>query len=131
MTSESELLAAITLAHSRNDTRLWRANAGQAWSGQIVRRTAIAITLSPYHPVRLAPEGFSDLFGLQRTLITPELVGRYLGVFAGIEVKSETGRLRESQALFLDMLRTMGALHGVARSVEDAGRILAAWRDLQ
>ena len=41
-----------------------------------------------------------------------------------IEVKNEKGRLRDDQKKFMDAMKKRGALVGVARSVEDAMRIV-------
>lgn len=60
------------------------------------------------------PKGFSDLFGFRKS------DGR--AVF--IEVKSPTGRLRPEQENFIRKMQIYGALAGVARSVEDARRII-------
>ncbi len=60
------------------------------------------------------PKGFSDLFGFRRS------DGR--AVF--IEVKSESGRLRPEQITFIQKMQVYGALAGVARSVEDARKII-------
>lgn len=60
------------------------------------------------------PKGFSDLFGFRKS------DGR--AVF--IEVKSPTGRLRPEQENFIRKMQVYGALAGVARSVEDARRII-------
>jgi len=122
--THAELLATIQLAHSRHDTRLWRANAGRAWQGEPVERGPNRLVLKHPRPVQLAPAGFPDLFGLRAVTITPVMVGKRVALFAGLEIKTGTGRASEAQDLFLDVLRSLGALHGVARSVEDAGRIL-------
>ena len=42
-----------------------------------------------------------------------------------IEVKTATGRIRPEQVQFIKAVRAVGALAGVARSVEDALRICA------
>ena len=60
------------------------------------------------------PKGFSDLFGFRKS------DGR--AVF--IEVKSPAGRLRPEQENFIRKMQIYGALAGVARSVEDARRII-------
>jgi hypothetical protein len=59
------------------------------------------------------PRGFSDLFGHR-----PDGRAFY------IEVKSATGRLRPEQAAFLAAMRRAGALAGVARSPDEATRIV-------
>jgi hypothetical protein len=60
-----------------------------------------------------APKGFSDLFGFR-----PD------GRIFFIEVKNETGKLRPEQKKFIGNMQSRGALAGVARSVEDAMRIV-------
>jgi hypothetical protein len=60
-----------------------------------------------------APKGFSDLFGFR-----PD------GRIFFIEVKTETGKLRPEQKKFIENMKIRGALAGVARSVEDAMRIV-------
>ena len=60
-----------------------------------------------------APKGFSDLFGFR-----PD------GQIFFIEVKNEKGRLRDDQKKFMEAMKKRGALVGVARSVEDAMRIV-------
>lgn len=60
-----------------------------------------------------APKGFCDLFGFR-----PD------GQIFFIEVKNEKGRLRDDQKNFMEAMKKRGALVGVARSVEDAMRIV-------
>jgi hypothetical protein len=59
------------------------------------------------------PKGFPDLFGFR-----PD------GRIFFIEVKNETGKLRPEQKKFIGNMQSRGALAGVARSVEDAMRIV-------
>ena len=60
------------------------------------------------------PKGFSDLFGFRLS------DGR--AVF--IEVKTPTGRVRPEQTKFIEKMKSYGALADIARSVEDARRII-------
>lgn len=60
------------------------------------------------------PKGFSDLFGFRLS------DGR--AVF--IEVKNIMGRVRPEQQNFIEKMRSYGALAGIARSVEDARKII-------
>lgn len=61
------------------------------------------------------PKGFPDLFGFRH------LDGR----FFFIECKNEKGRLRDDQKRFAAMLQNYpNVLYGVARSVEDALKIV-------
>lgn len=56
------------------------------------------------------PVGFSDIFGFRCSD----------GKAFFIEVKTKTGRISPKQKVFLDAMRTSGAIAGVCRSVEDA-----------
>lgn len=61
------------------------------------------------------PKGFPDLFGFRHSD----------GRFFFIECKNETGRLRDDQKRFAVMLEKYpNVLYGVARSVEDALKIV-------
>jgi len=76
-------------------------------------------------PVRYGLQpGSSDLIGWRTITITPEMVGQRVAVFASIEVKSTTGRIRQEQQQWLDAVQAAGGIAGVARSVEDAQRLL-------
>ena len=68
--------------------------------------------------------GGSDLIGWRSLVITPDMVGQRVAVFAAVEVKSTTGRLKPAQAQWLATVQRAGGLAGMARSVEDARGIL-------
>ena len=91
-----------------------RCNAGVAYGGKKV--------WSPYHggyvlldprPVKLLPEGFPDLL--------------YLGPKATaifVEVKNETGKVRDGQNKFHAVLRKLGFKICIARSADDAVKFI-------
>jgi len=116
MTSESDLLARIQMQLSKGSTRLLRVNAGISWAGRIVHQTQSSITLSPYGAVKLADTGVSDLIGFS------PLGG--VAVYTAVEVKAPKGRVRPEQERFIAMVLECGGRAGIARSVEDAARIL-------
>lgn len=68
--------------------------------------------------------GPSDAIGLHSIEITPEMVGRRIGVFVAIEAK-DLASLTAQQRAFLNCVHSLGGIAGVARSVDDARRILA------
>lgn len=117
--SETKLYADILTAHSHGRTRLMRINAGMAYQGRVLERTPGRLILSPWYPIRLAAEGVSDLLGWTQE----EFEGHDIAVFTAIEGKIK-GRLTEEQASFLTLVERMGGRAGVARSVEDAGKII-------
>ena len=60
------------------------------------------------------PKGFSDLFGFRKS------DGR---VFF-LEIKNEKGKLSKDQEFFLEAMKKLGAIAGVARSPDEALRIV-------
>lgn len=109
---ETDLMDRIRLECSTGDTRLWRNNVGLAYArdGRPVR--------FGLHP------GSPDLIGLRTIMVTPDMVGRRLAAFVGIEVKAAHGRLSADQVRFLGFLQAAGAMAGIARSEEDAHAII-------
>ena len=112
--SEQSIQQHIRIACSTGQTRLFRNNTG---------------TLRDQHgrPVSFGLcKGSADLIGYRSITITPDMVGQQVAVFTSIEVKSATGRLRPDQQQWLDAVQAAGGIAGVARSVEDALRIVTA-----
>jgi len=132
--SEMDLMTRIRLKLGRICS-LFRQNVAQAWVGNKVipirqTRTMIVnagdVVIKGARPLHAGLcKGSSDLIGWTPVMIRPEHLGRVLGVFTAIEVK-EDARLTDEQANFLEQVRKSGGLAGVAYSVEDAQRIVAA-----
>lgn len=101
MKSEHAIQNEILVALSKHDCTVYRSNAGQAWSasGQVIK---------------LFPKGHPDITGFKHS------DGR---VFF-IEVKNERGRLRDDQVKYSEFLSKFPVIHGVARSVNDALKIV-------
>ena len=91
--------------------RLWRNNTGalKDQRGQLVR-------------YGLCP-GSSDLIGFRTVVITPDMVGQRVAIFAAVEVK-DRGRVTDQQQAFLNLVQQAGGIAGVARSVPEALSIL-------
>jgi hypothetical protein len=114
MASEQSIQQHIRIACSTGATRLWRNNTG---------------TLRDQHgrPVQFGLcKGSADLIGYQSITITPDMVGQQVAVFTSIEVKAPTGRIRPEQQAWMEAVQAAGGIAGVARSVEDALRIMNA-----
>ena len=114
MAGRSDELAvqnAIRLEHGAGPARLWRNNTGalKDATGRLVR-------------YGLCP-GSSDLIGLRTRIITEADLGHRFAQFVAIEVKDQ-GRLTAQQQAFITMVQQAGGMAGVARSVDDARRIL-------
>ena len=95
------------------NVRLFRNNTGQATdqrTGNFIRY-GLAV-------------GSSDLIGIRKVTITPDMVGQTIGVFASLEVKTDTGKPSTDQKKWLSMVTAFGGIAGVVRSPQDARRLL-------
>ena len=113
--TEQQIQQGIRAKTSIGDTRLWRNNTG-------------TLRDSNGRPVQFGLcKGSADLIGWKTVTVTPEMVGQRVAVFTSIEVKTATGRMRPEQQQWLEVVQAAGGIAGVARSVEDALQITAAW----
>ncbi len=101
MTEEHAIQNAVRIALSEYAT-VFRANVGSS------------VTYDGRHFETGLPKGFSDLFGFRHSD----------GKIFFIEVKTPSGRLSKDQKHFLEQMRNYGAIAGVARSVDDAIKMI-------
>ena len=123
---ETNILKEIQGKLSAGFVRLFRNNVGSAFMGPFTygREGTVVIT-KPQRVVFGLCEGSSDLIGWRSITITEDMVGQRIAQFVAIEVKNEAGKLRKTQAAFLNTVAEAGGRAGVARSVTDAVHILA------
>jgi len=111
---ESQLQSLILLALSKAGCKVWRCETAGAWVGRTIHRVGDTVTLADARMIHAGlTKGGSDIIG-----IAPD--GRFLAV----EVKTETGRVRPEQTVFLDVVRKAGGIAGIARSVDEALALL-------
>ena len=110
--SEHQIQNEIRLALSEYGIVL-RLNSGKFWQGRRVwSREFKQYVLTDLRPVQGCPEGTLDLLFIGDKNI------------AFIEVKDNKGRLRSEQQRFMDILKKFGHKVGVARSIDDALKII-------
>ena len=124
--SEHDIQNEIRIAvGAEQSATLFRANVGEAWTGTLAANNLNRVIIEDARRFRSGlPIGFPDLFGFRTVEITPDMVGKKLAVFAFIEVKKPRGRTSRAQEKMHAFLRDAGALGGVARSAEEALRLL-------
>ena len=104
---------------------MFRANIGQAWTGEATKLANGDILLRNPRPFSTGlPKGFSDLFGWVKHEITEEDVGKTAAIFTAVEVKDTKGRVSPEQQNFIKAVNSAGGRAGIARSVGDAIKIL-------
>lgn len=97
----------------KTDGIVLRLNSGSAWGGKLVDTPEYGPVIMNPRKIALCPEGTSDLLW-----IGPE------GKVAWVEVKDAKGKAREAQERFLNLMRRLGHKAGIARSTEDALKIV-------
>ena len=98
---------------TREDVRLFRNQVGQLPDPRTGRPVQFGLA-----------KGSADLVGWKTVTITPDMVGQEVAVFASIEVKTPTGRPTQYQQAWLSAVEKAGGIAGIARSVDDALRIV-------
>lgn len=114
MKKESNVQKTVQLAASTVGTTTWRNNTGayRTEDGHFIRY-GIPLT-----------GGGSDLLGITPVVITADMVGQTVGVFTALEIKTKTGKARQNQLEFIDFVLSKGGKAGIARSAEDAIKII-------
>jgi hypothetical protein len=126
MTGETPLKHRIQLAISSEDTRFWNNPVGEAWLGKAVRQpNGSFIILHPKRVVYGLCPGSSDLIGAVSRIVTPNMVGKRIAIFAGVEVKTDDGIVSDKQERFISTIQGLGGIAGIARSPEEALRIIS------
>lgn len=74
----------------------------------------------------------SDLIGITKVVITPDMVGQTLGVFTAIEVKKESwnpekklDKRETAQQNFITWVKSLGGYAGFANSVDNLRDVLS------
>lgn len=128
-TTEFQIMQAIQTTWSKLGGRLFRNNVGTGWVGKTLRpSTRMNVSVCPKdivifdcRPLHAGlGEGSSDLIGFKPTLITQEMVGKTLPIFAAIECKSVNGRASQIQKNFINMVNDNGGHGRIAKSVQDS-----------
>lgn len=99
---------------------VWRNNVGMAWQGTETYRRGKDVLLVNARPVYFGLcEGSSDLIGIRRVIVTPEMAGDVIAQFVAIEVKRKKGKASAEQEAFLEFIRENGGVAMIARSALD------------
>lgn len=112
MQPESSVQSKIRIALSEHGL-VFRTNAGEFWQGKLVySREFKQNCLINLRKVQGLPQGFSDILFVGDSYV------------AFIECKNSTGALRTRQQNFLDIVSRLNHRAGIARSVDDALKII-------
>lgn len=129
MKASTALQNKIMLALSAAGKVVFRNITAQGWAGKsfelkrgekYVAKGGERVVLDPY-PIKAGlHKGSGDLIGGHPVVITPDMIGKTILVFASWEVKSGTGRPTPEQKQFATVIRANGGIAEIVRSEEEA-----------
>lgn len=130
--TESDVQQHIILHSPHIDTWLLRNNSGafKNSEGQLIRFGLGNISAKVNETMKS-----SDLIGLHEVTITPEMVGKKVGIFTAIEVKgphfkpSPKDKRYIAQCNFINLVNTKGGIGAVCSSKEQYDKIIKDYRD--
>ena len=122
---ESAITSHIRLDAANQGIDLWRNNSGGFYdeTGRFVRYGLGSFTDRDQ-------KASSDYIGIVPTLITPDMVGKIVGIFIAVEMKPEGWKFYQSdkralyQRNFHDIVRKAGGFAGFATNILDFRRII-------
>lgn len=131
--NETDIMRIIMIALTKAGCRIFRNNTGSAWIGKstmITKPTTVnllpgdvVIKNARFFNAGLC-KGSSDLIGISQKEITPDMVGKKVGLFAAVEVKKKNGKASDEQIAFINMVNNFGGIGFIAKSDEEAIELL-------
>lgn len=88
-----------------------------AWRNQVGGFRAMD---DPQRIIRVGVPGSPDILSVVAVTITPDMVGKTVGVAVGIEAKTASGKQREDQAKWQQAFEHRGGIYLLSRSPEQA-----------
>lgn len=108
---------ALLAVGARPDVLVWRQQVGVFRSYD-----------DPDRLVRVGVPGMSDSMAVIAVEVTPEMVGRTVGVFVSAEFKTETGHQSKPQRAWQRAVEQRGGVYAVVRSEADMRALVARVR---
>jgi len=124
---EGKILKEFILEFTKKRGRLFRCNSGTGWIGNSVRidksRTVRVhpgdVIIKQARIFHGAIKGTPDLIGFTQVYIKPEMVGRIMAIYTGVEVKTPKLRPTKEQLNFIAMVKEFGGIGLVAKKFDD------------
>jgi len=115
----------------RSAARLWRNHASIAWVGRVVSYDPDEHVVTLRNAQRIQSglqDGASDLIGWRSIVVTPEMVGKRIAVFASPEVKrpgwNPPSDPEDTQIIWRDNVLRAGGIAGFVTSPAEAIALL-------
>lgn len=99
---------ALLAVGARPDVLIWRQQSG------VFRQLE-----APHSPIRVGTPGMADSMAVVSIEITPEMVGKRIGVAVAAEFKAGTGRQSEAQRNWQTAFEQRGGIYRLIRSADE------------
>lgn len=122
--TETDMVRLAMVGITEAGGRAFRNNTAMGWGGKSVKLKNGDVLVKKAIPIHagLAP-GSADIIAIMPVVITPDMVGKTIGVFVSPEMKTKTGPIRKGQEDWRDMINLMGGRAAIVRSPEDAVKL--------
>lgn len=126
MMTENEIQQLVQIEARKSDSLLLRNNSGalKDSTGRLVRY-GLGNVSSQHNETMKS----SDLIGITSVVVTPDMVGRTLGVFTACEVKAQGWKFsntkrEQAQLNFINLVRRFGGKSGFVQSLDDLKAVI-------
>jgi len=113
---ETNFMKEVQMEASQLGGRLFRNNVG------------LYLTLDGTRKVRTGLcTGSSDLIGFFPKIVTQDMVGEKIAIFAAIETKSKKRKATEEQKRFIEMVKGFGGIAGEVKNFKDFWKLFGSY----
>ncbi len=124
--AETPIRNAILISDSEHGHLVWHNPTSKAWVGKYVSLKNGRLILDFAQPIDAGLcIGSADIIGITSIVITPDMVGKTVGVFTAEEVKTSTGTETKEQKHFGAAVVASGGIYGVVLGPQDAIKLRA------
>lgn len=128
---EAELKKRIRVIFSRITRGVTFCNpVGIAFTGDLIKQNNDIFTIKGRKITYGLGRGTPDLIGIRPVIITPEMVGKKMGQFVGIETKNPNWKFRNTehekeQLKHIELINNLGGLAGFVKTEDDLSDLLS------
>lgn len=128
--SESKIQAEVFRAvGALPNVRIFRNQVGVGWLGRVIEEDKRARTVllgNAYRVTMGLIPGSGDAIGWRSRVITPADVGKTMGQFLSLEIKTPTGVVSDEQRTWAKNVNQWGGIAIIARSASEAKYLLSS-----
>lgn len=135
--AEADFMRRLQMKATQLGARLFRQQVGMGWVGKHQRITKPdVVSVRPgdvvirnARPFHTGVEGMSDLGGWVPVVVTPDMVGQTVAVYAQAEIKLNARPTKE-QIAWVDAVNKAGGRAGIVRSEQDLADVLSGEKQI-